>query len=155
MPKVPTVLQPVFLRFTEGPTFVAKAIDGIEAGLLNRPGREGWSARDVLVHLSDAELVGALRFRMVLAEERPTLPVYEPDVWKKRLHYLWRSPEAALSLFQQTRFGSAELLAQCALADWERVGVHPARGEMSLGDLLQLYTDHAMEHVAQIEALRS
>ena len=155
MPKVPPALQPVFLEFTEGPTFVARAIAGIEAGLLNRPGREGWSVRDVLVHLCDAELVGALRFRMVLAEERPNLPVYEPDVWKKRLHYLWRSPEAALSLFQQMRFGTAELLAQCAMADWDRVGLHPARGEMNVGDLLQLYASHALEHAAQIEALRS
>lgn len=154
MPRMPAALEPVFLQFTEGPTLVARAIEGIDPGALNRPGREGWSVRDVLIHLSDAELVGALRFRMVLAEERPALPVYEQDAWKKRLHYLWRSPEAALSLFQQTRFGTAELLRQCAIGDWDRTGVHPARGEMTLGALLQLYADHAAEHVAQIAVLR-
>ena len=155
MPRMPAALEPVFQQFTEGPTLVTRAIEGLEAGLLNRPGREGWSVRDVVVHLADAELVGALRFRMILAGEKPALPVYDPDTWKKRLHYLWRSPEASLSLFQQTRFASAEMLRQCSASDWERVGVHPERGEVTLGELLTQYSGHAPEHVAQILVLRA
>ena len=155
MPRMPTALEPIFQQFTEGPTHVTRAIEGLEPGLLSRPGREGWSVRDVVVHLADAELIGALRFRMVLAGEKPALPVYDPDTWKKRLHYLWRSPEASLSLFQQTRFASAEMLRQCSASDWERVGVHPERGEMTLGEILTLYAEHAVAHVAQIQALRA
>lgn len=155
MPRMPAALEPVFQQFTEGPTLVTRAIEGLEAGLLNRPGREGWSVRDVVVHLADAELVGALRFRMILAGEKPALPVYDPDTWKRRLHYLWRSPEASLSLFQQTRFASAEMLRQCSASDWERVGVHPERGEVTLGELLTQYAGHASEHVAQILVLRA
>lgn len=155
MPRLPAALEPVFQLFTEGPTLVTRAIEGLEPGLLSRPGREGWSVRDVIVHLADAELIGALRFRMVLAGEKPPLPVYDQETWKKRLHYLWRSPEASLSLFQQTRFASAEMLRQCSASDWERVGVHPERGELTLGELLLTYADHAVEHVAQIQALRA
>lgn len=155
MQRLPAALEPVFQQFTEGPTLVTRAIEGLEAGLLNRPGREGWSVRDVVVHLADAELVGALRFRMILAGEKPALPVYDPDTWKRRLHYLWRSPEASLSLFQQTRFASAEMLRQCSASDWERVGVHPERGEVTLGELLTQYAGHASEHVAQILVLRA
>ena len=154
MPRMPAALEPVFQLFTEGPTLVTQAMAGLEPGLLSRPGREGWSVRDVVVHLADAELIGALRFRMVLAEENPTLPVYNPDVWKRRLHYLWRSPEASLSLFQQTRFASAEMLRQCSASDWERIGVHPERGDLTLGQLLMSYAEHAAEHVAQIGELR-
>ncbi|MEO6397804.1 MAG: hypothetical protein ABIP13_05005, partial [Tepidiformaceae bacterium] len=79
MPRIPPALEPIFQQFTEGPTLVTRAIEGLEPGLLSRPGREGWSVRDVVVHLADAELIGALRFRMVLAGEKPTLPVYDPD----------------------------------------------------------------------------
>lgn len=155
MPRLPAALEPVFQLFTEGPTLVTRAIEGLEPGLLSRPGRDGWSVRDVIVHLADAELIGALRFRMVLAGEKPPLPVYDQETWKKRLHYLWRSPEASLSLFQQTRFASAEMLRQCSASDWERVGVHPEHGEMTLGQLLVTYAEHAIEHVAQIQALRT
>ncbi len=155
MPRLPVALVPVFQQFTEGPTLVTQAIAGLEPGLFSRPGPEGWSVRDVVVHLADAELIGALRFRMVLASDNPVLPVYDPDTWKKRLHYLWRSPEASLSLFQQTRFASAELLRQCSAQDWERLGMHPERGELTLGALLATYAEHALEHVAQIGVLRA
>lgn len=152
---MPEALRPTFTRFTEGPTFVRDATDGLDPGHLNRPGPEGWSIRDVLIHLSDAELVGAVRFRLVLAEDEPLLPVYDQDLWKKRLHYLWRSPEAALSLFQQTRFASAEMLQQCSLDAWERVGIHPEHGRLSLADLLETYTAHVDAHIAQIAELRA
>ena len=151
---MPDALAAVFQQFTEGPTQVTQAIAGLEAGPFSRPGAEGWSIRDVVVHLADAELIGALRFRLILASENPVLPIYDPDTWKKRLHYLWRSPEASLSLFQQTRFASAEMLRQCSAQDWERPGVHPERGEVTLGQLLATYAEHAMEHVVQISALR-
>lgn len=155
MPRLPAELEPVFQKFTEGPTLVTRAIEGLEPGLLSRPGRDGWSVRDVVVHLADAELIGALRFRMVLAGEKPLLPVYDQDTWKKRLHYLWRSPEASLSLFQQTRFATAEMLRQCSASDWGRVGVHPERGDVTLGQLLVTYAEHPAEHVAQIQSLRA
>ena len=154
MAQIPAHLQETFLRFTEGPTFLRNAALDIHPATLNRPNRDGWSIRDVLVHLADSEIVGAFRFRLVLAEDEPTLPVYDQDRWKRRLHYIWRSPEAALSLFQQTRFSTAEMLQQCDAAAWQRIGVHPERGRLTLADLLETYTAHVDTHVAQITELR-
>ncbi len=145
----------MFLRFTEGPTVLNSATQDINPALLNRPNRDGWSIRDIIVHLADAEIVGAYRFRMVLAEDEPTLPVYDHEGWKRRLHYIWRSPEAALSLFQQMRFSTAEMLQQCDLASWQRAGIHPERGRLTLRDLLQTYTEHAESHIAQIEEMKA
>lgn len=152
---MPEALRTTFVRFTEGPTFVRDAAEGIDPGQLNRPGPEGWSIRDVLIHLADAELVGAVRFRLVLAEDEPALPTYDQDLWKKRLQYLWRSPEAALSLFQQTRFATAEMLQQCSLDAWDRAGIHPQRGRLTLAGLLETYTAHVDAHIAQIAELRA
>jgi hypothetical protein len=152
---MPDDLKPLFESFTEGPTFVNKVSEGIGPGLLSRPGPEGWSIRDVLVHLCDAELVRAVRMRMVLAADEPTLFTFDEGDWKRRLHYLWRSPEGALSLFQQTRFGNAELLRQCDRASWARVGIHPEAGRQSLGDLLRIAVEHDTAHVAQISTLRA
>jgi len=50
MPSLPTELKDTFERFTEGLTFVNEAIAGIAPAGLNRPGTEGWSIRDVLIH---------------------------------------------------------------------------------------------------------
>lgn len=154
MPQIPHDLQETFLRFTEGPTFLNNVTQDINPAVLNRPNRDGWSIRDIIVHLADAEIVGAYRFRIVLAEDEPTLPVYDQERWKKRLHYIWRSPEAALSLFQQTRFSTAEMLQQCDLASWQRTGIHPVRGRLTLGDLLRTYAEHVDMHIAQIEEMK-
>lgn len=154
MPGMPSELKPTFERYVEGPTLLTRAIDGIDPAMLSRPGTEGWAVRDVLVHLSDAEIVAAFRFRLVISEDNPALPVFDQDAWKKRLHYLWRSPEAALSLFQQTRFATAELLRQCDRKSWERGGTYPGDVPVTLAGLLQDDVDHLDLHIAQIRSLR-
>jgi uncharacterized damage-inducible protein DinB len=156
MPQIPVELRALFDRFAIGPSLLRQAVAGLDAGALNRrPPGEDWSIRDVVIHLADAELVGAVRFRLVIAEEGATLPVYDQDLWKRRLHYLWRDPEAAIALFQQTRYGSAELLQQCDAGTWSRSGLHPERGAMTLAALLELYADHVDQHIAQIAAFRT
>lgn len=152
---MPEDLKPVFELFTEGPTFVNKAADGVGPGILNRPGAEGWSVRDVIIHLCDAELVRTVRMRLVLAEDEPTLFGYDEGTWKRRLHYLWRSPEGALSLFQQARFGNAELLRQCDRASWARTGLFPDGERRTLADMVRTAVEHDTEHVAQLGVLRS
>lgn len=132
-----------------------QAIAGLGPGLLNRHlAGEDWSIRDVLVHLADSELVGAVRFRLVLADDEPLLPVYDQDAWKRRLHYLWRDPQAAIALFQQTRFATAEILQQCDAAAWRRSGIHPERGPVTLEELLGIYVEHVDGHISQVERLR-
>ena len=110
--------------------------------------------RDVLVHLADTELVRAVRLRQMLSEEEPAFFAYDESTWKKRLHYLWRSPDAALSLFQQTRFSNAELLRQCDRPSWARTAKHPDRGLLTLGDMLRIGVEHVDAHVEQIATLR-
>ena len=133
-----------------------QAIAGIDAGLLNRrPPGDDWSIRDVIIHLSDAEMLGAVRIRLALAEEAPALPVYEQDLWKRRLQYLWRDPELALSLFQQIRYSTAEILEQCGVEAWQRTAIHPQDGPLTVAELVQLYVTHVEGHVAQIQSTRS
>lgn len=155
MPGMPPELQPVFERFTQGPMLVTAAIRDIGPAQINRPGKEGWSIRDILVHLSDTELVRAVRMRTVLTEDEPTLVTFDEGTWKKRLHYLWRSPEVALSLFQLTRYSTAEMLRNCDRLAWARPAIHPDHGRQTLSDLLMLGVDHIDEHLGQIAELRS
>ena len=59
-----------------------------------RPGK--WSVRQVVQHLADSDLVGAFRFRMVLAHDAPELPGYDQDVWAQRLGYQESEVSSAL-----------------------------------------------------------
>ena len=137
-----------------GPTLVNDALRDIDPAQLNRPNDEGWSVRDIVVHLADTETMRAVRFGLVLAEDEPDLPLLNEKLWKRKLHYMWRSPEAALALFTETRFAMGELLRQCDLKSWERGGLHPELGRLTVADLVRRGVVHVDEHVAQIEAMR-
>lgn len=156
MPSLPPGLREQLDGFLAGPAKVRAAVDGVDAGLLNRrPPGDDWSIRDVLMHLADAELVGAVRFRLVLAQENPVLPTYDQDQWKRRLQYLWRDPEAALALFHATRYSTAEILDNCGAEAWHRTGIHPHDGPITVAGLVAIYIDHVNQHVAQIQSARS
>lgn len=156
MPRLPDDVVPVFDRFVRGPSLIREAITGIGPTEMSRPGREGWSIRDVLVHLSDAEMVRATRFRLILSsEEPPPIFGFDETTWKKRLQYLWRSPEAALALYESLIYTSAELLRQYAPKDWDRTGIHETEGPLSVRTLLTRGAEHAEAHADQIRALRT
>ena len=155
VPKLPTEIVEAFERYLMGPTLVNEALREIDPSRLNRPNDEGWSIRDIVVHLADTEMMRAVRFGLILADDEPTLPVLNEQQWKRKLHYLWRSPEAALSLFTQTRFAMGEMLRQCDAPAWQRGGMHPELGRLTVADLVRRGVEHVDAHVTQIGELRA
>ena len=154
MARLPEYLVEPLDTFVRGAARVREAITGADAGTLSRPGTEGWSIRDILVHLSDAEMVRATRIRMILAEEEPLLFTFDEGMWKRRLHYLWRSPEAAIALFDQLRFTTMEILRQLDMKSWEKFGITPAGEQLSVGELIIRGANHSEDHSAQIRTMR-
>ena len=147
--------RPIFDAFTRGPSLLNEAVRGLDAGLIARraPG-EDWAIRDIVVHLSDAELIRATRIRLILAADQPLLPVFDEKAWQRRLSYLWRSVEGALAFFDHTRSSTAEILAQCDRSSWARTGIHPDEGPLDVRELVQRGIDHVEGHTAQIAAIR-
>lgn len=140
--------------FSEGAARVTQAIDGLrEEELTARPRPEKWSIQEIALHLTDSELVGAIRIRKVLSEDRPPLPSYDQDAFARSLAYrdLGSSfRRATLHTFRNLRETSAELFRRASLADWRREGIHPEWGAMTLRQLLELYADHSERHLGQI-----
>jgi len=154
MPSVPADYRPDFDLFVRAPTMLGEAVRGLELSRFNkRPLGDDWAIRDHVMHLLDAETVLATRLRWTLAEDNPVLPSWDQDLWKRRLHYLWRDPDAALSLFGQLRWTNAELLNQCDAASWERTAIR-AGEPITLAGLMQRAVAHAAEHLVRINEIR-
>lgn len=144
--------------YSAAPARLTQALDGLsEEALRARPVPEKWSIQEIAIHLSDSELVGALRFRRVLSEDRPDLPSYDQDLFADNLSYRGQDAgfrRACLHGFRNLRETSGWLLERASPSDWRREGRHPDWGAMSLRRLVELYADHGERHVGQILALR-
>src|SRR3954447_19702121 len=83
------------------------------------PGK--WTARQIVHHLADSEMTAAVRFRLLVAEDRPAIKGYDQDHFADRLPSE-RSREASLALFRAARGSTAELMAGLPAGDWLREG---------------------------------
>ena len=124
-----------------------------EKELAARPGPGKWSAREIVHHLADSEMTAAIRLRLLLAVDRPTIQGYDQDAFADRLHYD-RPHESSLSAFRYARECTAQLLERLSEQEWLREGTHTEGGAYSVSRWLEIYATHAHQHARQIvEAL--
>jgi hypothetical protein len=143
-------------RFRRGPELLAMSMTGAagaELDFVPEPGK--WSVRQIICHLADAEVVGAMRFRQVIAEDRPALQSYDEKAWAQNLDYSKRKASPVIESFRRVRGENYELLKDLPEAAYERVGMHSERGAMTLLDLLRVYTVHAEKHAIQVRNARA
>ena len=142
-------------QYADGYRVVAEALLKITPEELDaHPGPGKWSAREIVHHLADSEMTGAVRFRLLLAEDRPVIKGYDQDRFAARLHYE-RSHEASLELFRSSRASTAELMPCLSEADWLREGTHTEVGRFGMDTWLRMYGSHAHRHADQIRIARS
>ena len=140
--ETPAVLRDELALFQPGEVRIPEA-----------PGK--WSAATMLAHLSDSELVGAFRLRMILAHDRPPLTPYDQDSWAGRLHYERASPEESLERFTVLRRANLLLWAEASEEELVRVGVHGERGEESVNRMRRLHAGHDLVHRRQLVRIRA
>src|SRR3954463_7795727 len=142
-------------RYKDGYRVVAEALVKITAEELDaKPAPGKWSARQIVHHLADSETTAAVRFRLLLTEDRPAIKGYDQDRFADRLHYE-RPHEASLELFRAARASTSELMGCLTEADWLREGTHAEVGRFGLDTWLRIYGPHAHRHAEQIRVARA
>ncbi len=151
MSEIPALLE----RYRRGAELLAVVLTGVfgeEEDFAPAPGK--WSVRQIVAHLADAELVGAHRFRQVVAEANPTLIAFDQDAWTRNLDYARRKPKQSLETFRRIRAENYELLKGLPEEAFERTGNHSENGAVTLRRLLEGYAGHAESHARQLQDLR-
>ena len=148
-------IQELLERFRRGAELLSVATTGASNPELDHcAGPDKWSARQIAAHLADAEYVGAMRLRQVIAEDNPTLVAYDEKAWSARLNYRARKIGHIVESFRRARADNYDLLKDLPEAVFERRGTHSERGPLTLLDLLRIYAEHAEGHARQIMEAR-
>ena len=143
-------------RFRRGAELVASALTGaagLEVDFKPEPGK--WSVRQIVAHLSDAEIVAADRFRRMIAEDNPFIAQFDEKKWAEHLDYDRKKPSHALETFRRIRSENYELLKELPESAFNRTAIHNVRGETTVLDWLRIYAGHAEKHTQQIRDVRA
>ncbi|MGH9775553.1 MAG: DinB family protein [Candidatus Acidiferrales bacterium] len=121
--------------------------------LRQRPAPGKWSVAEILAHLSEAELVGGYRLRMILGAPGTAIQAYDQDSWAKTGSYARRNPRESLALFTALRRANLALLRTLRPAEWKRHGMHAERGRESISQITRMFAGHDLNHLAQIKRI--
>ena len=142
-------------RLQETPKAVAALFRGAsEAVVRRKPAPETWSMLEVLCHLRDVEQLFVERYGKIANRDRPQLRMIDQDALAAKLRYNEDDPAVALREFQAFRAETVALLSALAQQSWERVGLHPKRGDYSIAANAVMHVAHDANHLARLRALR-
>jgi DinB family protein len=158
-------------RLRRTPAEIAGLLEGHDrAALARRPGAHSWSATEILCHLRDVEELFLLRFQTILAVDEPPILTLgatpealarwgiggavghplDPDRWAEDRQYARQDPAGALEAFGRRRGEVVAVLDALSPRQWQRGGIHQARGRMAVGEWVASLAGHDDNHLAQL-----
>ena len=136
------------------PDALDRAVHGLDDAAIDTAYRpDGWTLRQVVHHLADSHANALTRFKLALTEDEPTIKAYDEKAWAGL-------PDSAGDIGSSLAIVRGlherwEILLAGAPPDWPaRVLIHPDRGRLTLGFMIQLYAWHGRHHVAHITTTR-
>jgi hypothetical protein len=145
----------VLVRLEAGPKALRAATADLAAEALRRRPEPGkWSILEIACHLRDVEQVYAERFTKMAHRERPSFWMLDNERVAKALRYGEARLGDVLKEFARRRNDTLTLLRALPPTAWQRTGLHPKRGEVSIEQLARVLADHDRSHLDRIRALR-
>jgi hypothetical protein len=115
-------------------------------------GGETWSPFDVLGHLIHGERTDWMARLAIIMSDRPEKTFVPFDRFAQFEESRGKTLADLLREFREVRAANLARLAALRLqdADFDRTGIHPTFGEVTLRQLLATWTVHDLDHVMQI-----
>ena len=138
------------------PDDIEHAVLNLDEAQLDTPYREGgWKVKQLVHHVADSHMNAYIRFRLCLTEKNPTIKPYEEAEWAKLKDSEIIPINVSLTLLHCLHQRWYAFIKDLSESDWERTVFHPEhKKEISLWELLGMYSWHGKHHVKHITALR-
>jgi hypothetical protein len=109
-----------------------------------------WTIAQNVHHLVDSHVNSYIRFKLILTEEKATLRPYDQELFAELPDAKDANIEDSLLILQGLHTRWARMLDN--ISDWSKAGYHPElKKDISLDDLLDIYSDHCEAHLRQIQ----
>ena len=141
-------------RLASAPERLAELTRGVpDATLRRKAPNGGWSMVQNACHLRDVEQLFLSRFMKMAYQEKPQLWMMENDRVAVRRAYDRADLGGVLADFERLRSDTMALLRALPHPVWQRTGIHPKRGEVSIHGLAILLAGHDGSHLDRIAEL--
>jgi len=129
-----------------------KGVDQATAGSRKDPadGDNGWTVLEVMGHLLDFEILCHERISGIIAQEGFTLTPINVETLPIEHDYLGKQLTDVAAARAAQRAANVALLATLSPEQWDRTGIHPTRGPLSINDIALQFTTHDVDHLDQI-----
>jgi uncharacterized damage-inducible protein DinB len=142
-------------QFAAAPGNLRAAVADLTAAQLDTPYRPGgWTVRQVVHHMADAQLNWYVRTKLALTEDEPQVKPYDEVRWAELPDARTGPIEPSLLLLEGLYQRWTALYLSLADDEWSRKVVHPERGPFVLNATLGMHVWHGLHHTAQIAALK-
>ncbi|WP_342045786.1 DinB family protein [Bacillus sp. OTU530] len=143
-------------QYKQGYPKILKELEGLtEEQLLFKPSEKSWSIREIIIHVSDAELVHIHRMKAVLSEDNPILTAFDQDLWTTRLNSQHVDHQLYLQLFKSMRESFLPILHHLTEQDYLRIGTHNQAGQLTFKEILEHSIEHVDTHIRQIRRIKN
>jgi len=138
-------------QLAEVPDRLRAAVAGLSDEQLDTPYRQdGWTVRQVVHHLADANMNWYVRTKLALTEPNPTVSPYDEAIWAELGDAREQPVEPSLILLEGLHRRWVALFQSLTEDQWKRTMVHPERGKFVLDTSLVMHVWHGRHHTAQI-----
>lgn len=147
--------QEIVAYIRGAPDFISRLCgDLTDAQLRERPATGEWSLLEIACHLRDSAIEEGMRARRMVEEDNPALESYDEQARALERNYIGDDCHKVMTALRAYWTGYAYQLERFSDAEWERPGVHPEDGPVSVRVRAELEVEHTEAHVAQMRATR-
>lgn len=111
----------------------------------------GWSARQILQHLMDTEIVFSTRMRAAIANPGSGILPFDQDRYEARIPNDEVPDDLLLDALAGLRSVNLSLLRALPDETWEQTVQHPEAGPQTLDRIVSIFGNHVTEHLNDIK----